>query len=525
MISNTNKYAFISVVNKSHILTLVKILIQYKYKIIANLKTYLFLKSQGYEVINLADYLQDNDPISNLNLLVNNKLYNGITSNRSIQDITLFKQHNIYLIDLVVINIHDFYIYDNNQVINIERSIYNIDNITLYLLLSAAKNYKYVTSIIDHIDYDFIISELQSNCFISLNTKIQLANKTLHYVYLYIKKLATFFNTNHDFLLYENANTDNRKYNINKLSLQQKDNIQFESIDYHQKQFLNNIEEYLQQSNLQQIQGKELTYIDYIAVKIILDYFNIFIQPTCMIFQKTKLCSVASHVILVQAYINAYCANNVLIQNDMIIGLNQPLDVDTVTHIVQHAHIKIILVPNITHKAQQILSKKNIIVLIYKLDKNYKKFNIQYINQEYFINKSNDYIFQQKNINIVSLRKPTQQEMKDMFFCWKILKYIKSNSIICSKNNITLGIGNSKTNLLHSIKIAIKNAKINGFNIKNSCIASEVFITTEQCIHYIAKYGITCIIQPGGSIHDKMIISVVNKYNISMIFTNIRYIS
>ncbi|QJC30807.1 hypothetical protein [Enterobacteriaceae endosymbiont of Macroplea appendiculata] len=525
MISNTNKYAFISVVNKSHLLTLVKILIQYKYNIIANPKTYLFLKSQGYPVINLVNYLQDNNSISNVNLLSNNKIYHGISSNRSIQDITLFKQNNIYFIDLVVINIYDFYIYDNDQVINVENSINNIDNITSYLLLSAAKNYKYVTSIIDPIDYDFIISELQSNCFISVNTKIQLANKTFDYVYLYIKKLSTFFNTHRDYLLYKNVNTDVSKYNINKFSSQQKDNIQYESSDYHQKQFLNNIEEYLKQSNLQQIQGKELLYIDYITIKIILDYFNIFIQPTCIIFQNTQLCSVASNIILVQAYINAYCANNVLIQNDMIIGLNQPLNIDTVTHLVQHTHIKIILVPDITYKARQMLSKKNIIVLIYKLSKNSKKINIQYINQDYFVNKSNDYIFQQKNINIVSLRQPTQQEMKDMFFCWKIIKLIKTNSIICSKNNITLGIGNSKIDLFHAIKIAIKNAKINGFNTKNSCIASEAFITSEKCIHYMAKYGITCIIQPGGAIHDKMIISVANKYNISMIFTNIRYIS
>ncbi|WP_208754361.1 hypothetical protein [Enterobacteriaceae endosymbiont of Neohaemonia nigricornis] len=518
-----NKYAFISVVDTSGILDFVKTLIQYKFNIIATHKTYLFLKSNGYLVTSLSDYFDSEEIIQDINIL-NFKLYKSITSSRSKQDIKYLNKQNINLIDLVIVNFNDLSNLSNDTN-NIEKTLNHIDTITPYIVQTASKNYKNIAVLVDHIDYEFIINELHSKSVISLNTKIQLANKALYYIYLYNKKIFNFFNNKSHNLLFKNmhSNIECKQYNF--VLPKHKKNIKYESHDYYQKQFCNNVKEYLHINKLMQIQGKELTYDDFINVKVIIKYLKTFLMPTCIIFNKSNLCSVSSNKFLAQSYINAYCAHNIIDNNPITIGLNKILDVNTIEHIIQHTNIKLLVVPEISNNAKIFLAKKaKIIVILYDTNKYNKKSNINLINEEHLINKSHDTTFIKKNMNIVSKRKPLQYEIDDMLFSWKIIRFMQSNSIICCKNNITLGISHGKINIMDSIQLAIITAQNNGFNIVNSIIASEAFVSSKNYIDYIAKLGIKCLIQPGGSIYDKEIIQTIDHYNMSMIFTNIRYI-
>ncbi|QJC29936.1 bifunctional phosphoribosylaminoimidazolecarboxamide formyltransferase/IMP cyclohydrolase [Enterobacteriaceae endosymbiont of Plateumaris sericea] len=524
MTKKNNKYALISVSNKSNILFLSQKLIEYNYNLISTKGTYLFLKSQGFNnIIEISEYLNYSKLMDEKVKTLHPKLYRGILSDRSINDIIFMHINNIKLIDIVVINFYPFKQSSIQKKINDNIISSNIDIGGPCIVRAAAKNYKHVTVVIDNKDYLLIINELKKNNSILLDTRIKLAQKAFNYVSLYDKKISEYFNIKEQEIKSFKNNEKNFIFpNKITLNLFKKEDLRYGE-NHHQKSALyyTNDNKYVKNNNFKQIQGKKLSYNNIIDANVALECVQEFSNPSCVIIKHANPCGVSSSHTLKEAYINAYNTDPISYFGS-VIAFNKQLNLETVNVILKNNFIELIIIPSITNEAKILISKKNNIrILLYNFNSKIL-FEMKCVSNGILIQNTNLNYINKNNINIVSKRIPKNNEIEDIIFGWKIVKFVKSNAIIYCKNNMTLGIGAGQMSRIDSVKLAITKAKERKFNLQGSSMISDAFFPFRDSIDFISNLGIKCIIQPGGSLRDQEIIDAVNQHNLSMVFTNIR---
>lgn len=548
------RHALISVFNKSNIIEFAKSLIQKKITLLSTEGTAQTLSDFKLPIIKISDYVQFPEIMNGRIKTLHHKIYAGVLGRKGIDDAIMHK-HNIQPIDMLIINFYPFYKTIKNKKCSQEEIINNIDIGGPSIVRAAIKNFTNIVVIIDNNDYDKIINEINiCNGFISLETRLILAKKALKYVIEYDESIYNYFNNNNNNKNnYKTSNISNTSItknndtkhtesyknfpntlNIMHLKFKKKQNIIYGE-NPHQKAALyvqtNNFKNFGTVATAQQLQGKQLSYNNIVDMDTALECVKMFDEPTCVIVKHDTPCGVASSHDIYHAYDQAYYADSISAFGG-IIAINRDLDKKTAQSIVDKKFVEAIIAPNIHQDCLEILSyKKNIKVLVsgYWNAKKIPEINFKRINEGLLI-QDYDYI---ENLNcldldIVTIRKPTNIEIKDALFCWKIVKFVKSNAIVCSKNNQTTGIGSGQTNRACAVSIAtnlIKSKKFssNEDNIQGSTMASDAFFTFSDGIHTAAKMGIRCIIQPGGSIKDQEIIDVANQQNIAMIFTHTRH--
>lgn len=529
----------ISVFDKSKIVNFAKSLSQYGTQFLSTEGTAQILSDSGISTQKISDYTQFPEIINGRIKTLHHKIYAGVLHRKDL-DKKIMNQYNIQAIDMVIINFYPFHSVLKNQTYSQKKILEYIDIGGPSIVRAASKNYKNIAVITDINDYKSILDEIhRNNGSISLNTRLNLASKAFKYIYKYDALISDYFN---NLLLKNNKKIDfDYKNNVQEPNYHFPDILDFKKIKFtkkqnvrygenpHQKAALY-IEKNTKQTsgsiaNAQQIQGKSLSYNNIIdmdtALECVKTFFN---HPTCVIVKHANPCGVATSDTLNIAYHKAYQADPISAFGGAI-AFNQPVDKKTAQSIITQNFVESVIAPDFHKDSLDILSiKKNIQVLNVGTWNSQKKlnFDLKRISEGLLI-QDYDILTAPTSLNVVTITHPTTKEMEDAIFCWKIVKFVKSNAIVCGKNYQTTGIGAGQMNRVQAVKIATLFNPKNSLNIQGSSMASDAFFTFPDGIHIAAQMGIRCIIQPGGSIKDSEIIKTANQYNISMIFTHTRH--
>lgn len=517
------KKVLISVSNKKDIVSFSKKLYQRKFEILASKKTYSLLKKENIPATKISKYIDFPEILQGRVKTIHPKIYAGILSSK-IQDDEIMLKNNISSIDMVVVNLYPFADVIKNTNYSFQKIIEYIDIGGLSLIRAAAKNFRKVSIIIEKKDYDSVISALDKNK-LTLKMRFMLALKAFKYTYQYDKKIFKYFDKKSPKKEKNNSVFFPKKLNIN---LKKKINLAYGE-NFHQKGAFYILDKKITGSisNLKQLQGKSISYNNISDANIALECVKEFKKPACVIVKHSIPCSVVVSNTILHSYQFAYKADPVSAFGG-VIAFNRKLDVNTSKCIIKSQFVQLIIVPDISKSALKIFSTNSKIkILVCGYWKKIIQETLEYksVNNGLLVQSSNIYHVLNKNdINIVSIRKPNQKMLNDAFFCWKVIKHVKSNAIVYGKNNATIGIGSGQTSRIYATKIASMKALENN-PIKGACMASDAFLPFRDGVDIAAKSGIVCIIQPGGSIRDKEVIYAADQHNIVMIFTGIRYFS
>ena len=274
-----------------------------------------------------------------------------------------------------------------------------------------------------------------------------------------------------------------------------------------------------------QVQGKELSYNNIADTDAALECVKSFAEPACVIVKHANPCGVAVSDNILNAYLNAFKTDPTSAFGG-IIAFNRPLDAKTAQTIVDKQFVEVIIAPSVDQDALAITqTKKNVRVLecgqwsgsaVASLD--FKRVNGGLLVQDRDLG-----MVTQEQLTVVTKRQPTEKELSDALFCWKVAKFVKSNAIVYAKDNMTIGIGAGQMSRVYSAKIAGIKAQDENLEVAGSVVASDAFFPFRDGVDAAAAVGVTCVIQPGGSIRDDEVIQAANEHNIAMIFTNMRH--
>ena len=521
-LNNIFKNALVSLSDKTDLLKIAKILTEKKINLFCTGGTADVLKKNKMPVLEISDYTNFPEIMDGRLKTLHPKIIGGILGRRE-KDQRIMKLHNLIPIDIVIVNFYPFEKIQNRKEFTIEEIIDNIDIGGPTLVRAAAKNYKDVIVIVDLSDFKSCIQLINTNT-VSLETRFDLATKAFKYTALYEEIISKYFLKKNPYRKKYQKNIFPNEFQLNfikKQDLRYGENQHQKSSFYIEKEILKSGT--ISSSN--QIQGKNLSYNNICDADIALECVKEFSKPTCVIVKHGNPCGVSESNSLIKAYCSAYNADPISAFGG-IIAFNCLLDLDTAQEIVKKQFVEVIIAPEIDEIALKILKrKKNIRLLVCgKIAKNKKGLDFKRITNGLLIQEYDCDEINVKNFDFVTNRLPTEKELEDAIFSWKVAKFVKSNAIVYSLNKTTIGIGAGQTSRIDATKLAnLKVKDRNHNNTTGATMASDAFFPFRDGIDNAALIGISCIIQPGGSIRDKEVIESSNEHNISMIFTKKRH--
>ncbi|VFP87292.1 Bifunctional purine biosynthesis protein PurH [Candidatus Erwinia haradaeae] len=515
--------ALLSVSDKVGILEFAKALLQRGIEIFSTGGTARFLSGSGLSVTEVSDYTGVPEMMGGRLKTLHPKVHGGILGRRD-QDNSLMISSGILPIDMVVVNLYPFSQVTSNGS-TLDSAIENIDVGGVAMVRSAAKNHKDVAIVIESSEYRDILRELEiHNNSLTKDTRFRLAIKAFEYTAEYDSKIADFFKRLAAQCNNKIVQPPDRFPNILNLSFIKKQDMRYGENSHQLSAFyVKNINTDPSVATAQQVQGKALSYNNVSDADSALECVKSFEQPACVIVKHANPCGVALGDTIADAYIHAYKTD----PNSAfggVIAFNRTLDAITAREIINRQFVEVIIAPFANADALKITAiKTNLRVLIcgqwhaQKTALDFKSVQGGLLVQDRDVELINKH-----QLRTVSQRMATQQELSDALFCWKVVKFVKSNAIVYGRNNRTIGIGSGQTSRVYSVKIAAMKAAEAGFKIAGSVIASDAFFPFRDSIDIAAAQGVHCVIQPGGSVNDNKIIAAADAYGMAMIFTDMR---
>jgi phosphoribosylaminoimidazolecarboxamide formyltransferase/IMP cyclohydrolase len=514
----STKRALISVSDKTGIVEFARNLVKQKVEILSTGGTAKLLTENDIPVIEVSEYTGYPEMMDGRVKTLHPKIHGGILGRRGIDD-GVMKKNGIAAIDLIVVNLYPFEATVANPDCDLSTAIENIDIGGPTMLRAAAKNHKDVTVVVDASDYQRITDEMAANNnTLSKKTRFDLAVKTFEHTARYDAAIANYLGA---------RLTDEVSDFPRTLSLQFK---QSQTMRYgenpHQKAAFfveHNLEE-ASVATTTQLQGKALSYNNIADTDAALECVKSFDEgPACVIVKHANPCGVAYGANLYEAYERAYSTDPESAFGG-IIAFNSELDGETAKAIVDRQFVEVIIAPKVSASAvEAISSKKNVRLLacgewlsesIHRTD--YKRVNGGLLVQDADLQLTQE-------IKVVSKRQPTEQEMRDLMFTWRVAKFVKSNAIVYGRDGMTIGVGAGQMSRVNSARIAAIKAEHAKLQVKGSVMASDAFFPFRDGIDNAAKAGIVAVIQPGGSMRDDEAVAAADEHGMAMVFTGMRH--
>ena len=507
------KRALISVSDKTGILELAQSLASKDIEILSTGGTAKLLADNNIPVIEVSDYTGFPEMMAGRVKTLNPKIHGGILARRGLDE-DVMAQNDINPIDLVVVNLYPFQATIANPDCTLEDAIENIDIGGPAMLRSSAKNHASVTVVVDSTDYQSVIDEINTNGNTMLNTRIKLALKAFEHTAQYDGAIANYLGKEEDGL----PHTMNLQFHKTQ-SMRYGENPHQSAAFYVEK----NITEACVASSTQ-CQGKEMSYNNMADADAALECVRSFNEPACVIVKHANPCGVAVRSKIFDAYNDAFKTDPTSAFGG-IIAFNRDLDAKTAQAIIERQFVEVIIAPNIDDEAKKILSNKQNVRVLECGDLNAAQPSLDYkrVTGGLLVQDKDLGVINENNIKCVSNTQPTNEQIKDLLFAWKVAKAVKSNAIVYVKNQMTIGVGAGQMSRVYSAKIAGIKATDEGLKVKGSVMASDAFFPFRDGIDAAAKDGIKAIIQPGRSMRDTEVIEAANEHGIAMVFTDMRH--
>jgi len=511
------KRALISVSDKKGIIPFVKGLHSLGIEIISTGGTAKQLKEADIPVCEVSEYTKSPEMLDGRVKTLHPKIHGGLLALRHNQEhMAQIKEHDIGLIDMVVVNLYPFETVIKKKSITLEEATENIDIGGPSMLRSAAKNYKSVAVICNPDRYKQILDELETN------------SGLLSDFILYQLAIEAFGHTaRYDRIIFEYLNNRLKGESFSRLSQEMSfrfikvQDLRYGENPQQQAAFYRQEDEAGGMAHLKQLHGKELSFNNILDLNAAVSMIKDLRDPAAVIIKHNNPTGLAEDKTLCNAYRHAWCCDPVSAFGG-IIGLNRKLDLATAQIMQSSGFMECVIAAGFEQKAFKLLSQKKNLRLIEFDFKNIQKdgFDLKKVYGGLLIQETDERDLKESEMRVVTKKAPTKAQLEAMLFGWKAIKNIKSNAIVLVKQRRLVGIGCGQTSRVESVRTAIAKA---GSNSKNTIMVSDAFLPHVDNVQLAAKAGVKAIIQTGGSVADSDVIKQADKSGMAMVMTGVRH--
>ena len=477
------------------------------------------LAEQGVPVVEVSSYTGFPEMMDGRVKTLHPKIHGGLLGRRGIDE-AVMAEHDIPPIDMVVVNLYPFEQTIAKPDCDLATAIENIDIGGPTMLRAAAKNHAAVTVVVDASDYARVIEEMtDQQGTVSEATRFDLAVKTFEHTARYDGAIANYLGT-----IQPDGSKATFPRTFNSQYLKAQEMRYGENPHQHAAFYVEANPQEACVATARQLQGKELSFNNIgdtdAALECVKQYYE---APACVIVKHANPCGVALGDSLLDAYNRAYSTDPESAFGG-IIAFNQELDAETAEAIVERQFVEVIIAPKVSPAASKVVSaKKNVRLLecgVWAKEAN-QRLDFKRVNGGLLVQDADLQLTQE--LKVVTRRAPSEEEMEDLLFTWKVAKFVKSNAIVYGKNRMTIGVGAGQMSRVNSARIAGIKAEHAGLEVKGSVMASDAFFPFRDGLDQAAENGITAVIQPGGSMRDEEVIAAADEHNIAMVFTGMRH--
>ena len=512
--------ALISVSDKSGIVEFAQSLHNdFGVEILSTGGTAKLLADNNIPVIEVSDYTGFPEMMDGRVKTLHPKVHGGLLGRRGVDDVVM-SEHDIPPIDMVVVNLYPFEQTIARSDCTLPMAIENIDIGGPTMLRSAAKNHASVSVVVDANDYQRVLNEMkENNGAVTVATRFDLAVKTFEHTAKYDGAIANYLGK----ITQCGDNTAfPRTFNTQYVKAQE---MRYGENPHQEAAFY--VEAGAKEASIstaKQIQGKELSYNNIGDTDAALECVKQFDgAPACVIVKHANPCGVAIGSSVMEAYDRAYSTDPESAFGG-IIAFNQELDAQTASAIVERQFVEVIIAPSVSKEAVDVVAaKKNVRLLecgMWPTDPA-QRYDFKRVNGGLLVQDAD--LLLTNETKVVTKREPTEQEMQDLLFSWKVAKFVKSNAIVYGKDNMTIGVGAGQMSRVNSARIAGIKAEHAGLEVPGSVMASDAFFPFRDGLDQAAEAGVSAVIQPGGSMRDEEVIAAADEHNIAMVFTGMRH--
>lgn len=510
--------ALISVSDKTGLVAFAQALAARGIEILSTGGTSRLLTEQNIPVTEVSDYTGFPEMMDGRVKTLHPRIHGGILGRRG-RDDRVMRENEIKPIDLVVVNLYPFEQTVADPACDLATAIENIDIGGPTLLRAAAKNHASVTVVVDASDYARVAEAISAQGGVSDALRFDLAVKAFEHTARYDGAIANHLGGR---LAAEVPGGFPRTFS---LQLKRKQTMRYGENPHQSAAF------YVEHGELEtgiattrQLQGKELSYNNIADTDAALECVKQFAEgPACVIVKHANPCGVALGATLLDAYERAFATDPESAFGG-IIAFNGELDATTARTIVERQFVEVIIAPRVSAEASAaVAAKKNVRLLecgdwdaelTHRLD--FKRVNGGLLIQDADLRLS-------ESLRTVTARVPSDSEMADLLFTWRVAKLVKSNAIVYGRERMTIGVGAGQMSRVNSARIAAIKAEQAGLAVTGAVMASDAFFPFRDGIDQAAAAGITAVIQPGGSMRDEEVIAAANEHGMAMVFTGMRH--
>ena len=504
--------ALISVSDKSGVVDLARGLKELGIEIFSTGGTKKSLEAAGVKIHSISELTGFPEILDGRVKTLHPAVHGGILARRDLpQHLSQLIQHHIELIDMVVVNLYPFVETVTRAGVSLDEALENIDIGGPSMIRSAAKNFPSVLVVVDPEDYDAILQKLRRGN-IDLRYRKRLAQKAFQHVALYDTAIAQYLNEE----VFPEQMT---------IALEKARSLRYGENPHQQAAF------YIEQNarrkpeglaSLEQLAGPELSFNNLLDLDAALNVLADFSDPTIAIIKHNNSCGLASHSDLAEAYRRALAGDPVAAFGG-IVASNRTINLAAAQEI-DKSHYDAIVAPGYQKGALELLRRKESLrlakIVPYRASSSKSHLDFRRVRGGFLAQRPDTLTKSELKPRTVTKRQPSEKELSDLLFAWKAVKSIKSNAIVIAKGQTLLGMGAGQPSRVVSVELALKKA---GDRAKGSVLASDAFFPFADGPELAIKHGVNAIIQPGGSVRDKEVIKLANKYNVAMVFTGVRH--
>lgn len=483
-------------------------------EIISTGGTAKLLKEKGFDIIEISDFTGFPEILDGRVKTLTPRVHSGILNIRENEaHRQTMAEHGFVDIDIVAVNLYPFEKTIGSPSVTTEQAIENIDIGGPTMIRSAAKNFKYVTVVVDRDDYKTILDEINSGGGVKFETRMELARKAFTHTAMYDSIISGYFNSIMDIDFPDEITVAMRK----------KQDLRYGENPHQKASFY--ISPGVSEpgvANANQLHGKELSFNNIIDTNAAVELVKEFEDPACVIVKHTNPCGVAFADSATEAYKKALECDPVSSFGG-IVGVNREVN-KSLAEKLSEIFLEVVVAPSFSDDAVEILTKKKNIRLLEingNLSEKRKEYDVKKVTGGYLLqDKDLQTLSDDKQLKVVTKRQPTENEYNDLLFAWTVAKHVKSNAIVYAKDDKTIGVGAGQMSRVDSSKIAAEKARS---SLEGATMASDAFFPFRDSIDEAAARGIEAVIQPGGSIRDEEVIRAADEHGIAMVFTGIRH--
>ena len=504
--------ALLSVSDKTGIAELADFLAARGVEILSTGGTARLLRERGVETVDVSSYTGFPEMMGGRLKTLHPKIYGGLLD-RGEQDRADMNEHAIEKIDLLVVNLYPFEKTISLDGATVEQCIENIDIGGPAMVRAAAKNHRRVAVVVDCADYDSVMSQMRDNDGrVSFELRSQLAVKAFQRTGEYDAAISRWMKR------VAGGEVDAAQWPPRtELPLSLVSGLRYGENPHQHGAFYA-----VEKSGpvaAKQLQGKAMSYNNFLDANTAHECVFHFEEAACVIVKHTTPCGVACMPMPAQAYRRAVEVDPVSAYGG-IVAFNREVDAEAAQAIVGGQFVELVAAPAFSVEAVDILAGKSALRVLVCAVPETAGLRYRSAFGGMLVQEGDGRRLSAEDLAAVTTREPGKDELEDLLFAWRVVKFVKSNAIVFAHGKATAGIGGGQTSRVASVRIAAERSRTAG---KPLCMASDAFFPFRDSIDTAAEAGVSAIIQPGGSIHDDAVVSAANEHNIAMVFTGVRH--